>query len=102
MLALGFSPIARHIRGSGPTYYVHRKHHLLKTGERVMITFNAVSVARAVKAGGGRPVLLKRRPPRDRRADEAGRCVACGTDTTFAFNSWTIPDDLHAFWADPN
>ena len=56
----------------------------------------------AAKARVGRPVLLNLRPPRDRRADEAGRCVACGADTTFAFNSWTIPDDLHAFWADPS
>ena len=47
-------------------------------------------------------MLLNLRPPRDRRADEAGRCVACGADTIFAFNSWTIPDGLHAFWADPN
>ncbi|MGH3556280.1 MAG: class I SAM-dependent methyltransferase [Mycobacterium sp.] len=59
-------------------------------------------MAAAVKARVGRPVLLKLRPLRDRRADEAGRCAACGADTTFAFNSWTIPDDLHAFWADPN
>ena len=28
--------------------------------------------------------------------------MACGADTTFAFNSWTVPDDVHAFWADPN
>lgn len=56
----------------------------------------------AMKARVGRPVLLNLRPLRDRRADEAGRCVACGTDTTFAFNSWTVPDDLDAFWADPS
>jgi SAM-dependent methyltransferase len=67
-----------------------------------MITFNAVSVTAAVKARVRRPVLLNLRPLRDRRADETGRCVACGADTIFAFNSWTIPDDLHAFWADPN
>jgi hypothetical protein len=65
-----------------------------------MITFNAISVAAAVKARLGRPVLLNLRPLRDRRADEAGRCVACGADTTFAYNSWTNPDALDAFWAD--
>ena len=67
-----------------------------------MITFNAVSVAAAAKARVRRPVLLNLRPLRDRRADETGRCVACGADTIFAFNSWIFPDDLHAFWADPN
>lgn len=56
----------------------------------------------AVKARLGRPVLLNLRPLRDRRADEPGRCVVCGGDTTFAFNSWTTPDELHAFWADSN
>jgi hypothetical protein len=61
-----------------------------------------VSVTAAVKARVGRPVLLNLRPLRDRRADEAGRCVVCGTDTTFAFNSWTLPDEMHAYWADPN
>lgn len=61
-----------------------------------------MSVAAAVKARVGRPVLLNLRPPRDRRADEAGRCVVCGADTTFAFNSWTVPDEMHAFWADPS
>lgn len=61
-----------------------------------------MSLAAAVKARVGRPVLLNLRPLRDRRADEAGRCVVCGADTTFAFNSWTTPDDLHAFWADAN
>ncbi|MEB3983903.1 class I SAM-dependent methyltransferase [Mycobacterium sp. 663a-19] len=66
-----------------------------------MIAFNAVTVAAAMKVRMGRPVLLNLRPPRDRRADEAGRCVACGADTTFVFNSWTIPDDQHDFWADP-
>lgn len=61
-----------------------------------------MSVAAAVKARVGRPVLLNLRPLRDRRADEAGHCVVCGADTTFAFNSWTTPDELHAFWADAN
>jgi hypothetical protein len=61
-----------------------------------------LSVAAVVKARVGRPVLLNLRLPRDRRADEAGRCVACGAYTTFAFNSWTIPNELHEFWADPN
>jgi len=28
--------------------------------------------------------------------------VACGADTTFVFNSWTIRDDLRAFWGDPS
>jgi hypothetical protein len=60
-----------------------------------------MSVLAAVKARVGRPVLLNVRPPRDHRADEAGRCVACGAGTTFVFNSWTIGDDLRAFWADP-
>ena len=59
-----------------------------------------MSVASAAKARVGRPVLLNLRPLRDRRADEAGCCVVCGADTTFAFNSWTTPDELHAFWAD--
>jgi Methyltransferase domain len=66
-----------------------------------MITFNAVNVVAALKARVGRPVLLNLRPLRDRRADEPGRCVACGADTVFAFNSWTVPDDVSAFWADP-
>jgi hypothetical protein len=61
-----------------------------------------VSVLAAVKARIGRPVLLNVRPPRDHRADEAGRCAACGADTTFVFNSWTIGDDLRGFWADPS
>ena len=61
-----------------------------------------VSVLAAVKARVGRPVLLNVRPPRDHRADESGRCVACGADTTFVFNSWTIGSDLRAFWADPS
>lgn len=61
-----------------------------------------MSVTAAVKARVGRPVLLNLRPLRDRRADEAGRCVVCGTDTTFAFNSWTLPDEMHAYWADPS
>lgn len=47
-------------------------------------------------------MLLNLRPLRDRRTDEAGRCVACGADTTFVFNSWTIPGNVHAFWADPS
>lgn len=59
-----------------------------------------MSFRAAVKARVGRSVLLNLRPLRDRRADETGHCVACGADTTFAFNSWTIPADLHAFWAD--
>lgn len=61
-----------------------------------------MSAVAAVKARVGRPVLLNLRPLRDRRADETGRCVVCGADTTFAFNSWTTPDELHAFWADDN
>ncbi|BBZ69200.1 class I SAM-dependent methyltransferase [Mycobacterium paraseoulense] len=60
-----------------------------------------MSVAATVKARFGRPVLLNLRPLRDRRADEKGRCVACGANTVFVLNSWTIPDDLRAFWADP-
>ena len=55
----------------------------------------------ALKARAGRPVLLNMRPLRDRRSDEAGRCMACGADTMFAFNSWTIGHDLRAFWGDP-
>lgn len=46
-------------------------------------------------------MLLAVRPPGDRRRDERGRCSACGADTTFAFNSWVIPDDLRAAWGDP-
>jgi hypothetical protein len=67
-----------------------------------MTISKAVSVATAVKARVGRPVLLNLRPLRDRRADEAGRCLVCGADTTFAFNSWTVPDELDALWADPS
>lgn len=55
----------------------------------------------ALKARLGRPVLLNLRPLRDRRNDQPGSCVACGTDTVFAYNSWTIPDEMHTFWADP-
>ncbi|WP_155767069.1 class I SAM-dependent methyltransferase [Mycobacterium colombiense] len=61
-----------------------------------------MNLVAAAKARLGRPVLLSLRPLRDRRADEVGRCVACGADTTFAFNSWVIPDDMHAYWADPD
>ncbi len=67
-----------------------------------MTISKAVSVATAVKARVGRPVLLNLRPLRDRRADAAGRRVVCGADTTFAFNSWTVPDELDALWADPS
>jgi SAM-dependent methyltransferase len=61
-----------------------------------------VRVVAAIKSRVGRPVLLNLRPLHDHRADEAGRCAACGADTTFAFNSWTIGDDLRAYWADPS
>ncbi len=61
-----------------------------------------VSLMAAVKARIGRPVVLNLRSPGDRRADETGRCVACGADTRFAFSSWVIGDDLHACWADPS
>jgi SAM-dependent methyltransferase len=61
-----------------------------------------MGVLAKVKARVGRPVLLNVRPPRDRCGDEAGRCVACGADTTFVFNSWTIGNDLRASWADPS
>lgn len=60
-----------------------------------------MSVTTALKARIGRPVLLNLRPLRDRRADEEGRCTACGAETVFAFNSWTIPDQMHAAWDDP-
>jgi SAM-dependent methyltransferase len=63
-------------------------------------SLTAVRVVAAAKARLGRPVLLNLRPWSDRPADESGRCVACGADTVFAFNSWTIPDDMHAFWSD--
>ncbi|CQD13089.1 type 11 methyltransferase [Mycobacterium lentiflavum] len=59
-----------------------------------------MSLVAKVKARFGTPVLLNVRPLRDRRTDEPGRCVSCGADTTFAFNSWTLPNELHAFWAD--
>jgi SAM-dependent methyltransferase len=58
-------------------------------------------VVDAAKARMGRPVLLHVRPPRDRRHDVRGRCSVCGADTTFAFNSWVIPDDLREAWGDP-
>lgn len=61
-----------------------------------------MSLLAAVKARVGRPVLLNVRPPRDRHGDEPGRCFACGADTTFTFNSWTIGEDLRASWADPS
>lgn len=60
-----------------------------------------MSAAAALKARLGRPALLHVRPPRDRRRDERARCVVCGSDTTFVFNSWVIPDDLRAAWGDP-
>lgn len=66
-----------------------------------MITQNAVRLAAAMKARLGRPVLLNLRPLRDHRADEGGHCVVCGADTTFAFNSWTVLDDLDDDWAEP-
>ncbi len=55
----------------------------------------------AAKARLGRPILLTLRPRADRRRDEPGRCSACGHATTFAFNSWVIPDDLRRAWGEP-
>lgn len=60
-----------------------------------------MSVVAAARARLRRPALLNVRPLRDRYADEAGRCLACGANTKFVFNSWSIGDDLRAFWADP-
>jgi SAM-dependent methyltransferase len=36
-------------------------------------------------------VLRNVRPPADRRYDISGRCVVCGVNTTFVFNSWVVP-----------
>ena len=54
----------------------------------------------ALKARFGRPVLLHVRPPRDRRHDEHGRCVVCGSETVFLFNSWVISDEQRATFGD--
>ena len=60
-----------------------------------------MSAVDAVKARFGRPVLLNVRPPRDRRHDQHGHCSVCGKNSVFVFNSWVIPEDLHATWGDP-
>jgi SAM-dependent methyltransferase len=44
-----------------------------------------------VKARFGPSVLRNVRPPTDRRHDVSGRCVVCGANTTFVFNSWVVP-----------
>jgi SAM-dependent methyltransferase len=58
----------------------------------------ALSAAKGVL---GRPVLVHMRPLADRRLDERGVCAACGRTTRFVFNSWVIPEDLHAEWSGP-
>jgi SAM-dependent methyltransferase len=55
----------------------------------------------ALKARFGLRVLTDVRPLSDRRHDEQGRCSVCGHTSVFVFNSWVIPSDLHAAWADP-
>ena len=42
----------------------------------------------------GRELLLRARPPGDRRRDERGHCAVCGQETRFAFNSWVLPREL--------
>jgi SAM-dependent methyltransferase len=44
-----------------------------------------------VKARFGPSVLRNVRPLADRRHDVSGRCIVCGADTTFVFNSWVVP-----------
>lgn len=60
-----------------------------------------VTATDAIKQRLGRRVLLNVRPPRDRHRDERGYCSVCGDDSVFVFNSWVIPDDLHAAWGNP-
>jgi SAM-dependent methyltransferase len=54
------------------------------------------------KARFGGRVLTDIRPLRDRRLDERGGCSVCGTETTFAFNSWVTPGAQRATWDDPD
>jgi SAM-dependent methyltransferase len=57
--------------------------------------------AAVVRAVGHRP-LLYLRAPSDRRHDRRGFCSVCGSDTTFAFNSWVVPDDMKGEWGATN
>jgi len=42
----------------------------------------------------GRGLLLRVRPPGDRRRDTRGRCSVCGAEGRFAFNSWILPPEM--------
>ena len=53
--------------------------------------------AALVRAVGHRPLLYVR-PLSDRKRDRAGQCAVCGANTTFAFNSWVVPDDMKREW----
>lgn len=59
-----------------------------------------MNAVEAIKARIGKPVLLNLRPARDRRHDARGWCAVCGRRSTFVFNSWVIPRDLHEAWGD--
>jgi hypothetical protein len=76
--------------------------HAFEDADNADQRLTLMGVLAKVKVRVGRPVLLNFRPPRDRRGDEAGHCLACGADTTFVFNSWTIGNGLRASWADPS
>jgi len=56
----------------------------------------------SVKARFGPSVLRIVRPLADRRRDVSGRCVVCGADTTFVFNSWVVPPEQFVDIADRN
>jgi hypothetical protein len=47
-----------------------------------------------------RRVLVHVRPLRDRARDVSGRCVVCGRQARFLFNSWVLPVDLKAALGD--
>ncbi len=49
----------------------------------------------------GRGLLLRVRPPGDRRRDVHGRCSVCGAEGRFAFNSWILPPEMQHDLGDP-
>ena len=48
----------------------------------------------------GRRTLISLHPRRDRRLNEYGKCSVCGTQSTFVFNSWVVPNDQLADFHD--
>ncbi len=52
----------------------------------------------ALRRDPGLWLLLRLRPPGDRRGDERGTCAVCGADTRFVRNSWILAKELRASW----